>query len=299
MQNTNKILMIRPVGFTYNAETAGNNLFQIAGNADNAQEKALEEFDAFVDLLRKNNINVAVINDTPEPHTPDSIFPNNWISFHENNTAVLYPMYAENRRAERKQHVKDFIGKNFNKNNLVDFSGFEKENLFLEGTGSMVLDRENKIAYACISPRTNKKVLDIFCDKMNYTACTFEANDESGHQIYHTNVMMCVADKFVVICLDSISNEEEKLQFIKTIKQTSKEIIAISLKQMNSFAGNMLQLKNAKGEKILVMSQQAFQSLNRLQIAALEKYNRLIYSDLKIIETNGGGSARCMIAEVF
>ena len=201
MQNTNKILMIRPVGFTYNAETAGNNLFQVAGNADNAQEKALKEFDAFVETLSKNDIDVTVINDTPEPHTPDSIFPNNWISFHENNTAILYPMYAENRRAERKQHVKDFISENFNKKNIIDLTAFEKENLFLEGTGSMVLDRENKIAYACISPRTNKKILNVFCDKMNYTACTFEANDENGNQIYHTNVMMCVADKFVVICL--------------------------------------------------------------------------------------------------
>ncbi len=291
--------MIRPVGFTYNAETAGNNLFQIAGNADNAQEKALKEFDAFVEMLRKNDINVTVINDTPEPHTPDSIFPNNWISFHGNNTAILYPMYAQNRRAERKQHVKDFISQNFNRKTLIDLTAFEKENLFLEGTGSMVLDRENKIAYACISPRTNKKVLDFFCEKMNYTACTFEANDESGNQIYHTNVMMCVADKFVVICLDSMTNEDEKKQVLKTIEQTLKEIIPISYRQMNSFAGNMLQLKDPKGEKLLVMSQQAFQSLTSIQIAELKKYNRIIYSDLKTIETNGGGSARCMIAEVF
>ena len=299
MQNTNKILMIRPVGFTYNAETAGNNLFQVAGNADNAQQNALEEFDAFVETLRKNDINVTVINDTPEPHTPDSIFPNNWISFHENNTAILYPMYAENRRAERKQHVKDFISQNFNKKNIINLTAFEKENLFLEGTGSMVLDRENRIAYACISPRTNKQVLDSFCEKMNYTACTFEANDENGNQIYHTNVMMCVADKFVVICLDAITNEEEKKQVIKTIEQTSKEIISISFKQMNCFAGNMLQLQNIKEEKLLVMSAQAFHSLSNGQIATLKKYNQIIYSDLETIETNGGGSARCMIAEVF
>ena len=299
MQNTNKILMIRPVGFTYNAETAGNNLFQVAGNAVNAQEKALKEFDAFVELLRKNDIDVTVIDDTPEPHTPDSIFPNNWISFHENNTAILYPMYAENRRAERKQHVKDFVSKGFNKNNLIDFSDFEKENFFLEGTGSMVLDRENRIAYACISPRTNKEVLNIFCEKMGYAPCTFEATDENGNQIYHTNVMMCVADKFVVICLDAITNEEERKQVIKTISQTSKEIISISLKQMNCFAGNMLQLQNMKGEKLLVMSQQAFQSLTPGQITSLEKYNQLVYSNLETIETNGGGSARCMIAEIF
>jgi hypothetical protein len=299
MQNTSKILMIRPVGFTYNAETAGNNLFQIAGKAHNAQEKALEEFDAFVQILKKNDIDVTVINDTPEPHTPDSIFPNNWISFHENNTAILYPMYAENRRAERKQHVKDIVNKNFNKTNIIDLTGFEKENIFLEGTGSMVLDRENKVAYACISPRTNKNLLDTFCKKMNYTACSFEANDENGNQIYHTNVMMCVADKFVVICLDAIINKEEKEEVINTIKQTSKEIIPISLKQMNCFAGNMLQLENTKEERLLVMSAQAFNSLTEKQIATLKNYNQIIYSDLKTIETNGGGSARCMIAEVF
>ncbi len=299
MQNTNKILMIRPVGFTYNAETAANNLFQVAGNADNAQEKALIEFDTFVELLRKNYIDVTVINDTPEPHTPDSIFPNNWISFHESNTVILYPMYAENRRAERKQHVKDFINKDLNRTNLLDLSGFENENLFLEGTGSMVLDRENRITYACTSPRTNKEVLNVFCKKMNYTACIFEAKDERSNQIYHTNVMMCVGDKFVVICLDCITNEEEKVEVIKTIEQTSKEIIPISLKQMNCFAGNMLQLENTEGEKLLIMSQQAYQSLTSIQIASLVKFNRLIYSNLETIETNGGGSARCMIAEVF
>lgn len=299
MQNTNSVLMIRPAAFTYNAETAGNNLFQVSGKADNAQEKALKEFDSFVDLLRKNNIDVTVINDTAEPHTPDSIFPNNWISFHENETEILYPMFAENRRAERKQHTKDIINKNFNKKNIIDLTGFENENLFLEGTGSMVLDRENKIAYACISPRTNKKLLNIFCEKMNYNECSFEATDKNGNQVYHTNVMMCVADKFVVICLDSIKDEYERKKVVKMIYLTSKEIIPISFTQMNSFAGNMLQLKNSKDEKILVMSQQAFQSLTEEQIFHLEKYNKILYADLNTIETNGGGSARCMIAEVF
>ena len=192
MQNTNNILMIRPVHFTYNAETAVNNLFQVAGNAEQAQQKALQEFDAFTEKLQANNINVAVIEDTPEPHTPDSIFPNNWISFHENGTVVLYPMYAENRRAERKQHVKEILNKEFIISNVIDLTGFEDANLFLEGTGSMVLDRDHRIAYACISPRTNPQVLDDFCKKMNYTACMFEANDSTGHQIYHTNVMMCI-----------------------------------------------------------------------------------------------------------
>jgi hypothetical protein len=299
MQNTNKILMIRPAAFTYNTQTAGNNLFQVAGKADNAQKNALKEFDAFVALLRKNGVDVTVIDDTPQPHTPDSIFPNNWISFHENGTEILYPMYAENRRAERKQHVKEIINKNFNKTNIIDLTGFENENLFLEGTGSMVLDRENKIAYACTSPRTNKKVLDVFCETMNYKPCSFSTKDENGNEIYHTNVMMCVADKFVVICLESITDDAEKQHVIDTIKSTTKEIISISLHQMNSFAGNMIQLKNTTGEKLLIMSQQAYESLTSMQITSLEKYNQLVYADLKTIETNGGGSARCMIAEVF
>ena len=299
MQNTNKILMIRPAAFTYNAQTAGNNLFQVAGKADNAQENALKEFDAFVALLKKNGVDVTVIDDTPQPHTPDSIFPNNWISFHENETEILYPMYAENRRAERKQHVQEIINRNFNKTNIIDLTGFEKENLFLEGTGSMVLDRENKMAYACISPRTSKKVLNVFCETMNYKPCSFSAKDENENEIYHTNVMMCVADKFVVICLESITDNAEKQYVINTIKSTSKEIISISLHQMNSFAGNMIQLKNTTGEKLLIMSQQAYESLTLTQITLLEKYNQLVYADLKTIETNGGGSARCMIAEVF
>jgi hypothetical protein len=299
MQNTSSILMIRPVYFTYNVQTAADNKFQVAGNAEAAQEKALEEFDAFVKKLRGSDIDVTVINDTPEPHTPDSIFPNNWVSFHDEGTIFLYPMYAENRRAERKKHVLDEIDKKFTISSKVDLTGYESENIFLEGTGSMVLDRENKIAYACLSARTNMKVLEDFCKKMNYTSCTFTATDDSGDEIYHTNVMMCVADKYVVICLDSISDETERRHVIDTIKNTGKEIISISIEQMNRFAGNMLQLQNKHGEKILVMSDQAFSSLSYEQISELEKYNRIVYSDLDSIETNGGGSARCMIAEVF
>jgi hypothetical protein len=299
MHNTSNVLMIRPVYFTYNTQTAADNKFQIPGNAEAAQAKALEEFDAFVKKLNENEINVTVIDDTPEPHTPDSIFPNNWISFHDNGTIVLYPMYAENRRAERKPHVLDEIDKKFTASNKIDLTGYESENVFLEGTGSMVLDREDKIAYACLSARTNNKVLEDFCKRMNYTSCTFAATDEDGDEIYHTNVMMCVADQYTVICLDSINNDKERNHVIDTIKNTGKEIIDISMEQMNRFAGNMLQLQNKRGEKILVMSEQAFASLTYEQISKLEKYNRIIYSDLDSIETNGGGSARCMIAEIF
>ncbi|HEX5150256.1 MAG TPA: arginine deiminase-related protein [Parafilimonas sp.] len=299
MQTTSTILMIRPVHFTYNPETAVNNKFQVAGNAEAAQAKALEEFDAFTDKLRHNNIDVTVIEDTPEPHTPDSIFPNNWISFHDTGTIVLYPMYAVSRRAERKQHVLDAINKKFTISNTIDLTGFESENIFLEGTGSMVLDRENKIAYACISERTNVKPLEEFCKKMGYSACTFTATDVNNDEIYHTNVMMCVADKYIVICLDSIKNAQQRKNVIDTIKNTGKKIISISIEQMNRFAGNMLQLKNKNGEKILVMSEQAYVSLTYQQISELEELNRIVYEDLYSIETNGGGSARCMIAEVF
>ena len=291
--------MIRPVHFTYNAETAVNNLFQVAGSAEGAQDKALKEFDDFIEKLRHNNIDVSVINDTPDPHTPDSIFPNNWISFHENGTVVLYPMYAESRRAERKQHVKDIINQSFAIKNIIDLTGFEKDDLFLEGTGSMVLDRDKKIAYACISPRTNVEVLTDFCNKMSYTPCVFEANDATGHQVYHTNVMMCVADKYVVICLDSITKTAERENVEDTITASGKEIIPISLDQMNKFAGNMLQLENKVGQKILVMSTQAYESLAEEQNQKLSGYNQVLHSDLRTIEANGGGSARCMIAEVF
>lgn len=291
--------MIRPAAFAYNAQTAVNNKFQVAGNAEAAQAKALEEFDAFVEKLRESGIDVTVINDTAEPHTPDSIFPNNWISFHENGTIVLYPMYAVNRRAERKQHVLDTIHNKFSIANKLDFTNYEANNFFLEGTGSMVLDRENKIAYACISERTNKDVLEDFCKKMNHTACIFTATDANSDEIYHTNVMMCVADKYVVVCLDSIKDETERNHVIDTIETTGKEIISISLEQMNRFSGNMLQLQNKNGEKILVMSEQAYKALTHEQISRLEEYNRIVYSNLDTIEMNGGGSARCMIAEVF
>jgi len=298
MQNTNTVLMIRPVAFAYNAETAVNNKFQIAGNMEAAQAKALDEFDAFVNTLRSNDIDVTVINDTPQPHTPDSIFPNNWISFH-NEAIVLYPMYATNRRAERKQQVMDAIYAKLGVRQVVDLTGHEANNIFLEGTGSMVLDRENHIAYACLSPRTDEQVLADFCRQMGYTAVLFHGVDGNGQSIYHTNVMMCVADKYIVICFDYIPDDEEKINVINAILQTGKEIIDISLDQMNHFAGNMLQVENKQGEKLLVMSEQAFNALTYDEISRLEKYNRIVYSGLDTIEQNGGGSARCMIAELF
>jgi len=290
--------MIRPVNFAFNLETAGNNAFQIRNDAKDVQKMALKEFDDFVSLLKENNVDVLVVEDTPHPHTPDSIFPNNWVSFHQDGTLLLYPMFASTRRAERKEHVLDEIDRRFRITNKIDLSHYEKKNLFLEGTGSMVLDRENKIVFACLSPRTNKKVLDDFCNKMNYEPVSFTAVDSSGMPIYHTNVMMCVADRYVVICLDSIINHDEKARVTEAIQKTGKEIIDISYEQLSAFAGNMLQIENRQGEKLLVMSTQAYRSLTEKQVQKLNTYNRVIYASLTAIESTGGGSARCMMAEI-
>jgi hypothetical protein len=299
MQTTSHLLMIKPVAFDFNAETAVNNAFQQQGNRENAQQKAEAEFDGFVQRLTDAGVDVTVVQDTPVPHTPDSVFPNNWISFHQDGSIVLYPMYAVNRRAERKQHVLDTIANKFEVTHQIDFTAKEKEDQFLEGTGSMVLDRDQKIAYACLSPRTDKAVFEEWCNKMMYTPCSFYSVDENGGEIYHTNVMMCVADRYVVICLDSIRDKNERQQVIATILNSGKTIIEISYKQMNRFAGNMLQVENTKAERLLVMSSQAYHALTSEQVTQLESYNPIIHSDLSTIESNGGGSARCMLAEVF
>lgn len=296
-QTTSHILMIRPVNFGFNAQTAESNAFQKNGEQAEVQQKALQEFDAFVEILRQNGIEVTVMEDTPELHTPDSIFPNNWVSFQEDGTVFLYPMQAENRRLERK--VFRSIKEAFEVKHIFDLSYFEQQNQFLEGTGSMVLDRENKWAYACLSPRTNAEVLAEFCRLSSYKAVTFHAADQAGKAIYHTNVLMAIGDRFAVICLDSIPDEAEKVSVKEALQIAGKETVAISLEQMNAFAGNMLQLKNQSGESLLVLSETAFLSLKEAQIKTLEKYGKLVYSSLNTIETNGGGSARCMMAEVF
>lgn len=294
---TSQILMIRPVSFSFNEQTAASNAFQKNVAQTQVQQKALQEFDAFVEVLRVNGVDVLVIDDTPEPHTPDSIFPNNWISFHEDGSVFLYPMQAENRRLERK--VFNTIKEAFTINKIEDLSYFEQQNQFLEGTGSLVLDRENKIAYACISPRTNADVLKEFSKLSGYEIIPFHAKDESGKAIYHTNVLMGIGDNFVVICLDSIPDQSEKTLVKEALQSAGKTIVVISFEQMNAFAGNMLQLKSKSGESLLVMSETAFLSLKEAQIEVLEKYAKLIYAPLNTIETNGGGSARCMMAEVF
>lgn len=301
MQNTDTVLMIEPVAFGFNEQTAVNNYFQVQQEG-NVQDKALKEFNAFVEKLRAKDINVITIKDTLEPKTPDSIFPNNWVSFHADGKVVLYPMFAENRRLERRDDIINQIKERFNITEIVDYSETEKDNLFLEGTGSMIFDHDNKLAYGSVSLRLYEGLFRKFCSDFGFQPVVFHSYQTAGEErlpIYHTNVMMCVADKFVVICLDCIDDESERNNVIETIKNSGKELIEISEDQMQNFAGNMLQVHNKSGEKFLVMSQSAYKSLNRDQVSAIEKYCEIIYSDLEVIETNGGGSARCMLAEVF
>lgn len=298
-QSTNNILMIRPVSFGFNEQTAGSNAFQNREADQQAvQDKALAEFDGFVKTLKENGVNVTVIDDTPQPHTPDSIFPNNWVSFHTDGNVFLYPMQAENRRLERREDIISRLEDSFQVAHVIDLSRFEAENKFLEGTGSMVLDREHKIAYACLSSRTDKEVLALFCEQAGYKAISFDAVDANGKAIYHTNVLMCIGSQFAVICADSIPNPHERVTVLESLKSTQKEVITITFDQMNQFAGNMLEVKSQAGQTLIVMSQNAYQALSEQQRLSLKKYGKLIYADINTIETNGGGSARCMMAEV-
>ncbi len=301
MQTTDTVLMIEPVAFGYNEQTAVNNYFQIQQKG-NVQEKALKEFNSFAEKLRSKDINTIIIKDTPDPKTPDSIFPNNWVSFHQDGKISLYPMFAENRRLERRNDIIDQIKQQFYVDQIIDYSGAENENKYLEGTGSMIFDHDNMIAYGSVSLRLDEDLFRKFCSAFGFKPVVFHSyqnTDEGRLPIYHTNVMMCVADRFVVICLDCIDNETERQKVIESIKISGKELIEISEEQMQHFAGNMLQVHNPSGKKFLIMSQSAYRSLNQDQISAIEKYSGIIYSDLETIETNGGGSARCMLAEVF
>jgi len=303
MQTTDTVLMIEPIAFGYNAETAENNYFQVEQKSAGIQEKALEEFNHFVEKLRSKGINVITVKDTLEPHTPDSIFPNNWVSFSEEGKVVLYPMFAKNRRVERRLDIiEDLKSNGFLVSEIDDWSESENNNHFLEGTGSMIFDHEKKLAYGSVSLRLDETLFRKFCAKYNYTPIVFHSYQSVGTErlpIYHTNVMMCVADQFVVICLDCIDNDLERSKVIETIKNSGKEIIEITEEQMQQFAGNMLQVKNNAGDRFLVMSQTAYQSLTENQISNIQKHCEIIYSDLNTIEVNGGGSARCMLAEVF
>lgn len=303
MQTTDTVLMIEPIAFGFNEETAKNNYFQTEQKGFDIQFKALSEFKMFVEKLRSKGINVITIKDTLDPHTPDSIFPNNWVSFHRDGKVVLYPMFASNRRVERRDDIIETIKEQgFEVAEIDDWSFPETQGHFLEGTGSMIFDHDNRIAYGSVSLRLDENLFREFCEKYGFTPVVFHSFQTVGEErlpIYHTNVMMCVADQFVVICLDCIDNELERSKVIESIKNSGKEIIEISEDQMQQFAGNMLQVQNTEGEKFLIMSETAYQSLTQDQISAIAKYCEIIYSDLSTIEVNGGGSARCMLAEVF
>ncbi|MBP6663438.1 MAG: amidinotransferase [Paludibacter sp.] len=297
--------MIEPVAFGFNHQTAVNNYFQQkeVGAENDIQDRAYAEFTSMVAKLRANGVNVLVVKDTEQPHTPDSIFPNNWISFHEGGQVVLYPMFARNRRWERRNDILQLIeDKGSIVNNVDDFTFWEEQNKFLEGTGSMVLDRVHRVAYAALSERTNKSLFLQFCKVFDLKPIHFSANqtvEKKRLPIYHTNVMMCIASEYAVVCLESIDSEKEYRTVVDSLISLGKEIITISEKQMHNFAGNMLQVENADGSQFLVMSQSAYDSLNQFQIYRLNAYNELIVVDIPTIEKVGGGSVRCMMAEIF
>lgn len=301
-QITDTILMVRPVAFRMNEQTAVNNYFQKDLTADNVNERAQAEFDEFASKLKKVGVNVIVVNDKLEDDSPDSIFPNNWVSFHENGDIGLYPMFAENRRKERRlEYFARLEEEGFKIKNIVDYTEAEEHDLFLEGTGSLLLDRVNRKAYCALSPRADEDLLIEFCEDFEFTPVIFNANQSVGGKrkaIYHTNVMMCLAENFAVICLDTIDNAKERKNVLKHLKEDGKEVITINEEQMHEFAGNMLQVQG-KDNKFLVMSARAHGSLNKDQIAKIEKHCEILSSDLHVIETCGGGSARCMMAEVF
>lgn len=305
-QTTNTILMIRPISFRMNEQTAVNNYYQkVIDNLlpETVNAKAQQEFDAYVEKLRAIGVNVVVINDTDVADTPDSIFPNNWVSFHENGDVGLYPMFAENRRVERREDILNTLEENgFLINNIVDYTSAEEENVFLEGTGSLLLDRENRKAYCALSPRADEDLFIEFCEDFEYTPVIFTAYqtvDEKRMAIYHTNVMMCLGETFAVVCLSSIDDKKERKNVISHLKENSKEIIDITEAQVNNFAGNMLQVKGGNDARYLIMSQAAYDALTASQIESLERHTKILSSSLNTIEACGGGSARCMMAEVF
>lgn len=305
-QTTNSILMIRPVAFRMNEQTAVNNYYQkvlkdLLPATVNA--RAQQEFDIFVNKLRAVGVEVTVIDDIAERDTPDSIFPNNWISFHENADVALYPMFAQNRRKERREEILDTLEENgFQIDNIVDYTSAEEDGYYLEGTGSLLLDRQNSKAYCALSPRADEELFIEFCEDFEFTPVIFEAfQTVEGERklIYHTNVMMCLGEKFAVICADCIDDKKERKHVLDNLKADKKEIILITEDQVNHFAGNMLEIRGENGKPYIVMSEAAHNSLTEKQIKQLGKYGDLLSSSLDTIEACGGGSARCMMAEIF
>jgi len=305
-QTTNSILMIRPVAFRMNEQTALNNYYQKVLDGilpATVNTKAQQEFDSFVNKLRAVGVDVTVVDDKENSDTPDSIFPNNWISFHGNGDVALYPMFAENRRLERREDILDTLEeKGFIIHNIMDYTSAEEDGFFLEGTGSLVLDRENGKAYCALSPRADEELFIEFCEDFEFTPVIFEAYqtvDKERKLIYHTNVMMCVGETFAVICADCIDDKKERKMVLDSLKGDDKEVILITEDQVNNFAGNMLELKGTDDKRYLIMSASAHQSLTKKQIAQLEEHVTILSSSLDTIEACGGGSARCMMAEIF
>ncbi|MDQ3142680.1 MAG: arginine deiminase-related protein [Bacteroidota bacterium] len=301
LQLTNTILMIRPANFGFNSETAVNNAFQKNNDSmtsDEISRKALIEFDQMVQDIREAKIQVIVVEDTVSPIKPDAIFPNNWISFHSDGTVITYPMFSMARRNERRDDVIELLEKDYRVDRRYSLEMFEEQHQYLEGTGSMVIDYENKIVYACLSPRTEARVLHKFALLMNFEAHIFRAIDQNGLDIYHTNVMMTMGLDFVVCCVESIEKGRRD-EIVDLFERTNKTLIEISLEQMNRFAGNMLQLIDSEGSPVLVMSDTAHMSLTENQVQTLLLKTKLLTVSIPTIESIGGGSARCMIAEVF
>ncbi|WP_022828399.1 citrulline utilization hydrolase CtlX [Flavobacterium antarcticum] len=305
-QTTNSILMIRPVAFRMNEQTAVNNYYQKVLDGllpATVNAKAQEEFDTFVEKLRSVGVDVTVVNDTLDPDTPDSIFPNNWISFHQNAEVVLYPMFAENRRVERREDILEILEeKGFKIDSINDYTEAEEDGFFLEGTGSLLLDRKNQKAYCALSPRADEELFIEFCEDYDLAPVIFEAfQTVNGERklIYHTNVIMCLGETFAVICADCIDDKKERKMVLDNLKEDGKEVILITEDQVNNFAGNMLEVKGADDKRYLVMSTSAHQSLTPKQIKQLEKHAEILSSSLDTIEACGGGSARCMMAEIF
>ncbi|MEM7281548.1 MAG: arginine deiminase-related protein [Pseudomonadota bacterium] len=303
-QSTSTVLMVRPVAFQSNPLTAASNSFQ-NHDADAAievvQAQALGEFEGLVAALQNAGVEVIVVDDKHEPHTPDAVFPNNWISTHSDGTVVTYPMMANNRRLERRRDVMDKVlpQAGFDIAKIVDFSPAERKEQFLEGTGSLVLDRVNGIAYACLAPRTHPAVLDNFASSLDYKVVLFTAVDRQGQQIYHTNVLMCIGTGYSVICTQAIADEAERDQVLDSLHTTGHEIVDISYAQLEQFAGNMLELMSAEGDRLLAMSQRAADCLTAAQKEVLSQYVNIVSAPINVIEDNAGGSVRCMLAEVF
>ena len=303
-QITNTVLMVRPVRFRMNEQTVVNNYFQEEMDLKNDEinRQAQQEFDVLVEKLRIVGVKVIVVDDIYEQNTPDSVFPNNWITFHQNGDVAIYPMFAENRRRERREDILDKVeAEGFDIENVYDYTDAEKENIFLEGTGAMVLDRVNRKAYCALSPRADEELFIEFCEDFEYTPVIFKAYQQVNNEqlpIYHTNVMMALGVDFAVVCLDTITDKSERKNLLHHLKEDKKEVINITPKQMEQYAGNMLQVQG-KNSTYLVMSDAAYNALTPQQIQTIEKHTQILHSNLETIETCGGGSARCMMAEVF